>query len=888
MPVMSASGAGNAEAWGIERARILEADAGIAAWRRWGPYVSDRQWGTVREDYSEGGSAWDSFPFDDARLRAYRWGEDGIFAFSDDQQQLCLGLTLWNGQDPILKERFFGLSGTQGNHGEDVKDYYFYLDATPTHSYQRALYKYPLQAFPYARLREENARRGRSQPEFELVDTGIFDDGYVDVVVEYAKDGPDDVLLRVTVTNRARVSATIHVLPTLWFRNTWSWSPEAAKPALALEPDGRSIRAAHFDLGERWLTFESGGVPLFTENETNAAALWGGANSSRYVKDGIDACVVRGIRDAVNPSARGTKAAIHHVLEIAPGAARSIRVRLSAAAGGPIDGTFDKTIETRRAEADAFYDQEVPPTTSVERRAIARQAFAGMLWTKQFYRYAIARWLTGDPVSPPPPSSRWHGRNSEWPHFAAGDIISMPDKWEYPWFAAWDLAFHAVTFALIDPGFAKSQLEVLLGEGYMHPNGQLPAYEWAFGDVNPPVHAWAALQVYRTEFQRTGRGDTAFLERVFHKLAMYFTWWVNRKDAGGDNVFSGGFLGLDNIGPFDRSAPLPAQYHLRQSDGTSWMALFCTAMMEIAAILTAKNAVYFDSYAKFTAHYIYINDAMHRGPATLWDAVDGFYYDVVDVDDGRRIPLRLRSMVGLIPLFATALINAAAGSGFDDVLHSLSWVLRDRPDLAYAFERARKRSKDEHILTAFVRDERLPQVLLRLFDESEFLSPYGIRALSKSHDREPYVLREGNAEFRVGYEPAESNSGLFGGNSNWRGPIWMPVNYLVVQALRKMHDFYGDDLLVEFPSGSGTQMTLSAAADRISERLLAIFERDGDRRPVFGGAARFQDDPHWRDNILFYEYFHGDNGAGLGASHQTGWTGLVANLIYDLHSPRKK
>jgi hypothetical protein len=882
---MSATGKTHAKAPEGERARILESDAGSVAWRRWGPYVSDRQWGTVREDYSEGGSAWDSFPFDHVRLRAYRWGEDGIFGFSDDQQQLCLGLALWNGKDAILKERFFGLSGTQGNHGEDVKDYYFYLDATPTHSYQRALYKYPLQAFPYESLRDENARRGRSQPEFELVDTGIFDGGYIDVVVEYAKEGPEDILLRITVTNRATIDSTIHVLPTLWFRNTWSWFPDAAKPELALKSGTQSIHASHAVLGERWLTFEPDGVPLFTENETNAAALWGGTNPSPYVKDGIDAYVVRGILDAVNPAARGTKAAIHHVLDIAPGASRSVRVRVSATAGVAIDATFDKTIDRRRAEADAFYRNVLPSTTSDDRRNIARQAFAGMLWNKQFYRYAIVRWLTGDPASPPPPSARWHGRNREWPHFACGDVISMPDKWEYPWFAAWDLAFHAVTFALIDPAFAKSQLELLMGEGYMHPNGQLPAYEWAFGDVNPPVHAWAALQVYRTEFERTGRADRAFLERMFHKLTMYFTWWVNRKDAGGDNVFSGGFLGLDNIGPFDRSAPLPPQYQLRQSDGTSWMALFCASMMEIAAILTTEDPVYFDSYAKFAAHYIYINDAMHRGAAKLWDDVDGFYYDVVDADDGRRIPLRLRSMVGLIPLFATSIVDVAASSGFEDVVRSLTWLLRDRPDLAYIVDAVRERNKGGRILAAFVRDGRLPQVLRWLFDESEFLSPYGIRALSKGHEREPYVLREGNTEFRVAYEPAESSIGLFGGNSNWRGPVWMPVNYLVVHALRRMHEYYGDDLLVEFPTGSGDRMTLSKAADCISERLVAIFERDAGRRPVFGGSTRFQDDPHWSDNVLFYEYFHGDNGAGIGASHQTGWTGLVANLICELAAP---
>ena len=879
---MSATSTPHAETAAGERARLFEADAGTAAWRRWGPYVSDRQWGTVREDYSEGGSAWDSFSFDDARLRAYRWGEDGIFGFSDDQQYLCLGLAVWNGKDEILKERFFGLSGTQGNHGEDVKDYYFYLDGTPTHSYQRALYKYPLQAFPYRWLREENGRRGRSQPEFELADTGIFEGGYVDVVTEYAKAGPEDVLLRVTVTNRAAVETTIHLLPTLWFRNTWSWFPGAVKPRLAREGHAPSIHVVHPDLGERWLAFEPAGTTLFTENETNAAALWGGANPSPYVKDGIDAYVVRGVHDAVNPAARGTKVAIDHVLTLAPGASRSVRVRLSDAPATTIDEAFDATIARRRTEADAFYGEILPSALSEERRSIARQALAGMSWSKQFYRYAVVRWLRGDPLGPTPPSARWQGRNHEWRHLSSGDVISMPDKWEYPWFAAWDLAFHAVTFALVDPGFAKAQLELLTGEGYMHPNGQVPAYEWAFGDVNPPVQAWAALQVYRTELERTGRGDTAFLERMFHKLLMYFTWWVNRKDAEGNNVFSGGFLGLDNIGPFDRSAPLPPKYQLRQSDGTSWMALFCVSMMEIAAILAEEDPVYFRSYAKFAVHFIYISDAMHRGSTSLWDDGDGFYYDVVDVDDGRRLPLRLRSMVGLIPLFATTVVDMSAGGGFEEVLRSVTWLLRDRPDLSYVLESLNEHSKDGQVLAAFARDGRLERILRWLFDESEFLSPYGIRALSKAYEREPYVVREGDIEFRVTYEPAESSTEVFGGNSNWRGPIWMPLNYLVVHALRRMHDYYGDDYLVEFPTGSGTRITLSEAANRLAERLVGIFERAKGRRPVFGGVALFQDDPHWRDNLLFYEYFHGDNGAGIGASHQTGWTGLVANLISEL------
>jgi Glycosyl hydrolase family 63 C-terminal domain len=870
-----------------ERERLAQADTQGVPWRRWGPYLSDRQWGTVREDYSADGAAWDYFRFDQARQRAYRWGEDGIAGFCDDRETLCFAVALWNGQDPFLKERYFGLSGSEGNHGEDVKDYYWYLDATPTHAYLRTLYRYPQRRFPYEWLRDENRRRSREEPEFELIDTGIFDDNaYFDVVTEYAKSDPENIAIRISVTNRGSQPATLHVLPTLWFRNTWSWTASAQRPSLTSEPssdDAVVVRAEHGELGTRWLQAEAG-APLFTENESNAAALWGVANRTPYVKDGIDALVVRGDQGAVNPALTGTKVALHSVVELQPGETRAFRLRLGdhrdlAFSAQEVDALF----ALRRGDADAFYAAIAPPEVGDDLRLIQRQALAGMIWSKQVYRYVIAHWLAGDSAEPPPPSGRRAGRNTNWLHLTATDVISMPDKWEYPWFAAWDLAFHATPFALVDIAFAKEQLELLTRERYMHPNGQIPAYEWSFDDVNPPVHAAAALSVYFAEQRATGRGDREFLERMFLKLMMYFTWWVNRKDADGKNVFAGGFLGLDNIGPFDRSAPLPPGHRILQSDGTSWMGLFCVSMMEMARILAQDDPVYYDAFAKFATHFIYINHAIN-GTQGLWDDQDGFYYDAVETPNGERIPLRVRSMVGLTPLFATSIITPGETPMFQRVIRDIAeWLIAERPDLQYVVERAGERSFSDNLLAAIVQGDRLERVLRVLLDENEFLSPYGIRALSKRYEHDPYVLRAGGREFTVRYEPAESSTGLFGGNSNWRGPIWFPVNMLLISSLRRYHAYYGDSLTVELPTGSGRRVPLNLVADNLTGRLISIFTVNAEgRRPVFGGAAKFQNDPAWRENPLFYEYFHGDNGAGIGASHQTGWTGLVANLIATL------
>jgi hypothetical protein len=865
-----------------ERTRLHEADSEGVPWRRWGPYLSDRQWGTVREDYSEGGTAWDYFPFDQARFRAYRWGEDGIAGISDEKQLMCFALALWNGADPFLKERYFGLSGSEGNHGEDVKDYYWYLDATPTHSYMRMLYRYPHRRFPYEQIRESSHGRSRSDPEFELIDTGIFDDNaYFDVVTEYAKSDPENIAIRFTVTNRGSGAATLHLIPTLWFANTWSWTPNIPKPCLSLVQSTSNvvICAEHQKIGRRWLRAEAGGEALFTENESNNRALWNAENPSPYVKDGIDAHIVRGTTDAVNPQHEGTKAGIRYILDLKPGETREVHLLL-----GDGDEPFsvqnaDTLFALRRAEADAFYNDIAPPTVSDDLRLIQRQALAGMIWSKQTYRYSIVPWLHGDILTVAPPRHRSAGRNSGWAHLAASDIISMPDKWEYPWFAAWDLAFHAVPFALVDIEFAKKQLELLTLERYMHPSGQLPAYEWAFGDVNPPVHPSAALAVYFAELNTTGRADRAFLERMFFKLSIYFTWWVNRKDTDGQNVFSGGFLGLDNIGPFDRSAPLPPGYRLLQSDGTSWMALFCVSMLEIARILAQEDPVYYDALVKYATHFIYINDAVN-GKHGLWDEEDGFYYDVLQTPDNRRVPLRVKSMVGLVPTFATTIVTPGESEQFRQVVQETAqWLLEDRQDLEYVIEQSSKHNLDGRILAAIVRDDRLARVLKVMLDEDEFLSPYGIRALSKRYENDPFVLREAGREFAVKYEPAESSSGLFGGNSNWRGPIWYPVNFMIIASLRRYHAFYGDDFRVEMPTGSGRYMPLNEVADELSGRLIKIFALEDGRRPVFGGARKFQEDLLWRENPFFYEYFHGDNGAGIGASHQTGWTGLVATLI---------
>jgi hypothetical protein len=855
------------------------------AWRRWGPYVSDRQWGTVREDYSPGGTAWDYFPHDHARSRAYRWGEDAIAGFSDDRQLWCLGVALWNGRDPILKERLFGLTNSEGNHGEDVKELYFHGDGLPSHAYMRMLYKYPQAEFPYARLVEENRRRGVADPEFELADTGAFDGGrYHDVTVEYAKAAPDDLLLRITVESRGPEAARLHLLPQLWARNTWSWTADAERPLLRARPDGRGVLASHPETRPLLLSTEPGATLLFCENETNVRRLYGGEAPGPF-KDGINDCVVHGDHGAVSPLAEGTKCAVHHVLDIPGGGSATVRLRLRPAnSAGDAFAEFDAVFAERIAEADEFYAALQRGIADPDARLVQRQAIAGMLWSKQFYHIDVPRWLAGDPAQPPPPEGRRRGRNADWFHLNNADIVSMPDKWEYPWYAAWDLAFHCVTFALIDPEFAKQQLVLLTREWYMHPNGQLPAYEWAFGDVNPPVHAWAAWRVYQIDKERTGRGDRAFLERVFHKLMLNFTWWVNRKDADGRNVFQGGFLGLDNIGLFDRSAPLPTGGHIDQSDGTAWMAMYSLNLMRIALELAEENHVYEDVATKFFEHFLYIAEAMagHAGHGIgLWDEADGFFYDVLHLPDGRETRLKVRSLVGLIPLFAVEVIDDAVLRKLPEFAARLRWFLDYRPDLARLVSRWQEAGKRERHLLSLLRGHRMKCLLRRMLDETEFLSPNGVRALSKAHEAQPYVLEHGGSRFGAGYVPGESDSNLFGGNSNWRGPVWMPVNYLLVESLREFHRYYGDDFTVECPVGSGRKLNLREVADELSRRLGRLFLRGPDgRRPCFGDSALHQDDPHFRDRVLFHEYFHGDTGRGVGAAHQTGWTGLVALLLH--------
>ena len=871
-----------------EELRLREAQERTAHWRRWGPYLAERQWGTVREDYSPQGTAWDSFPHDHARSRAYRWGEDGIAGISDNHGRLCFALALWNGRDPILKERLFGLTGTEGNHGEDVKEYYFYLDSTPTHSYMKFLYKYPQAEFPYTALVEENRRRDRRAPEFELIDTGVFEaDRYFDVVVEYAKAAPDDVLIRITATNRGPEPAALELLPTVWYRNTWSWDvPASERPSLrAGESAGHAvIEGDHATLGARWLYCEGAPELLFTDNDTNVQRLYQQPNARPWVKDGINDYVVGGRSDAVNPERAGTKAAARYRATLAAGQSVVARLRLtnSPIPGGPFGGEFDTLFGRRVREADEFYETVIPAKLSDDGRSVMRQAFAGLLWSKQFYHYDVARWLRGDPTGPPASSERMHGRNHEWRHLYNDDVISMPDKWEYPWYAAWDLAFHTIPLALIDPEFAKAQLILFLREWYMHPNGQIPAYEWALGDVNPPVHAWAALRVYRIERRLRGRGDREFLERIFHKLLLNFTWWVNRKDAGGKNVFQGGFLGLDNIGVFDRSAPLPTGGHIEQSDGTSWMAMYCLNMLAIALELARQDPAYQDVASKFFEHFVYIAHAVHDlgdEGINLWDEQDGFYYDVLH-GNGAVHRLTVRSMVGLIPLFAVETLEPEVVDRLPGFKRRMQWFIDNHPELRRHVEVAEKPGGGARRLLAIVGRAQLPRVLKFMLDEQEFLSPHGVRAVSRYHKDHPYVLRLDGMEHRVDYEPAESSSGLFGGNSNWRGPVWFPVNYLLIESLQKFHYFYRDTLTVEFPTGSRTTLDLWQVAAELSRRLTRIFLRDADgRRPVYGGSEKFQRDPHWRDLVLFYEYFHGDNGAGTGAAHQTGWTGIVAKLL---------
>jgi hypothetical protein len=885
----------------VEEKRLEESRLRTVHWKRWGPYLSERQWGTVREDYSPGGTAWDYFPHDHARSRAYRWGEDGLGGMSDRHQLICFALALWNGKDPILKERLFGLTGSEGNHGEDVKEYYFYLDSTPTHSYMKFLYKYPHAEFPYTWLVEENRRRGKRDSEFELLDTGVFNDNrYFDIFVEYSKNTPEDILISITAHNRGRETAELHLLPTLWFRNTWSWDDQVQRPILTRvldAPDVVTIEATQETYGKRWLLCEGTPEMLFTDNETNNARLFAVPNCSSFVKDGINDYIVHGVRDVVNPDQKGTKCAAHYPFWIEAGSSATVRLRLTdqspavvrrSAPAVVVNGTspfgkgFEEVFAIRRNEADEFYARPASFSHGEDAVRVQRQAFAGMLWSKQFYHYALKRWLEGDPSGPAPPRERQRGRNREWAHLYNEDIISMPDKWEYPWYASWDLAFHCVTLATIDPDFAKEQILLFLREWYMHPNGQLPAYEWAFGDVNPPVHAWAAWRVYKIDRRIRGHADRRFLARAFQKLLLNFTWWVNRKDAEGMNVFQGGFLGLDNIGVFDRSAPLPTGGHIEQSDGTSWMGMYCLNMLAIALELAKEDNTYGDLASKFFEHFVYISEAMNnRGGECieLWDEEDGFFYDVLHLSDDNHHFLKVRSMVGLIPLFAVETLEPELVDALPGFKKRMLWFIENRRELRHNVTTVTGKDGRTRRLLSIVSPERLPRVLRVMLDEHEFLSPYGVRALSQFHSDHPYVLAVDGHEYRVDYQPAESDSGLFGGNSNWRGPIWFPLNFLLVESLQKFHHFLGDQFKVECPTGSGKRADLWDVATDLSRRLIRIFLRDADRRPVYGGQKKFQEDPHWRDLIQFHEYFHGDNGAGIGASHQTGWTGLVAKLI---------
>ena len=871
-----------------EQLRLDDDDRRKQHWKRWGPYLSERAWGTVREDYSAYGTAWEAVPHDHARSKAYRWNEDGLAGISDRHQKICFALALWNGRDPILKERLFGLTGNEGNHGEDVKEYWFYLDSTPTHSYMKCLYKYPQAAFPYAQLVEENRRRGRGEPEFELIDTGIFaENRYFDVFVEYAKATPEDLLIRIQVENRGHEPAELTVLPTLWFRNTWSWGLDVRRPRLKKAEsteEASAVELTHDYYGYRRLLCDGHPALLFTENETNTRRLYGDREGARYVKDGINDYVVQGDKEAVNPDHIGLKAAALYVLSVAPGHPATIRLRFTNETESTTleHRSFDALVRQRLEEADEFYRTLSPLKASEDAKRVQRQAFAGLLWTKQFYNYEVDRWLKGDPAGPEPPRERLRGRNADWTHLYNADVISMPDKWEYPWYAAWDLAFHCISLALIDSRFAKDQLVLMLREWYMHPNGQIPAYEWALGDVNPPVHAWAAWRVYKIERKRKGMGDRVFLERVFHKLLLNFTWWVNRKDTEGKNIFQGGFLGLDNIGVFDRSRPLPTGGHIEQSDATSWMGMYCLNMLSIALELAREDRAYEDVASKFFEHFVYICRAinnMGNEKIELWNKEDGFFYDVLHLPDGQTCPMKVRSMVGLIPLFAVETLDSELIDTLPRFKHRMQWFIENRPDFSIHVETQSQDGEVRRFLSLVDR-RRLLRVLRYMLDEAEFLSPYGIRALSRYHVAHPYTLSAMGSDYRVEYEPAESSTGLFGGNSNWRGPVWFPVNYLLIESLQKFHYYLGDSFLVEYPTGSGRKLPLDEIARELSRRLIRIFLRGADgRRPVYGGATRLQTDPHWRDLILFYEYFHGDNGAGIGASHQTGWTGLVAKLI---------
>jgi hypothetical protein len=887
---------------GAESQRLAEDARRSRNWKRWGPYLAERQWGTVREDYSAYGDCWNYLPHDHARSRAYRWGEDGLLGITDRQGRLCFALALWNGRDPILKERLFGLAGPEGNHGEDVKELYYYLDSTPTHSYLKALYKYPQAEFPYEALVRVNRERGRADAEFELLDTGVFEgDRYFDVVAEYAKADADDILIRITVANRGPETATMHLLPTLWFRNTWSWGREGEgywpRPSLRQAGPGR-IYADHQSLGRYVMEVEAAtdrpAPPiLFTENETNVARLFGAPNPGPYVKDAFHRYVIEGDREAVNPEASGTRAAVHHVLDIPPGEERVVRLRLRERGRSPESSfgpAFDRLFDRRIREADEFYAERIPAAATVDERRVMRQGYAGLLWTKQFFHYVQAHWLEGDPSQPRPPESRVGGRNSEWSHLYNRDVISMPDKWEYPWYAAWDLAFHMIPFARIDPEFAKEQLLLFLREWYMHPNGQIPAYEFALGDVNPPVHAWAVWRVYKMTGERGGR-DRLFLERAFQKLLLNFTWWVNRKDPEGRNLFAGGFLGMDNVGVFDRSQPLPMGGHLEQADGTAWMAFYCNTMLAMALELASEDPAYEDLASKFFEHFIGIADAInHLGGSGLWSEEDGFYYDQLHAE-GRQIPLRVRSMVGVLPLIAVEVLDEEQFEHLEGFKRRLSWFLANRTDVTrdIACMRPREREGRSRRLLAIPTRERLERMLRYLLDETEFLAPHGLRSVSRVHRDRPYRFDVMGTAYSVDYVPAEGNTGLFGGNSNWRGPIWFPVNFLVLEALERYHHFYGDELQVECPVGSGRMLTLQEVALEIEGRLAGLFLADrGGRRPCHGDEPRYAGDPHWRDLVLFHEYFDGDNGRGVGATHQTGWTALAVRCVEDIARRRQR
>jgi hypothetical protein len=880
-----------------EHDRLEDARERAIPWKQWGPYLSERQWGTVREDYSECGDAWNSFTHDHARSRAYHWGEDGLAGISDHKQRLCFALALWNGSDPILKERLFGLTNSEGNHGEDVKEYYFYLDSTPTHSYMKYLYKYPQSAFPYDDLVATNKRRSKCEPEYELIDTRVFDeDRYFDVFVEYAKESPQDILIRITIHNRGPDRADLHILPMVWFRNTWSWQTSDVRPVLRQLDDVESCRvvaAEHPELGESFL-YCDGDVPLlFTENETNTQRIFGTPNRTPYVKDGINDYVVHGRIETVNPEKTGTKASAHYCLTVDAGGQQVLRLRLTDAGLtdikrvygplGPFGGHFDEVLSCRKREADEFYAAITPSALDTDAANVMRQALAGMLWSKQFYHYDVARWLIERGSDPFRPARKESPRNDRWHHMYNCDVISMPDKWEYPWYAAWDHAFHALALTLVDPEFGKQQLGLMLHERYMHPNGQIPAYEWNFGDVNPPVHAWSTIFTYRLEKAQRGEGDREWLKSCFHRLLLNFTWWVNRKDRFGRNVFEGGFLGLDNIGVFDRSAPLPTGGYLEQADGTAWMALFCQNMAEIAVELALTEPDYEGMGLKFTEHFFSIASAMDNlGQQTgMWDEDDGFHYTVLRLPDGRAERLRIRSMVGLLPFCAATVFEGGLLAQSPETAERFQWYLATYHEIFTGIHDPRKRGVADRWLASILDETRLRRVLAKMLDEREFLSLYGIRSLSRYHAENPYVFGAGGQEYRVNYMPGESDTGMFGGNSNWRGPIWMPVNALILRALLQYYGYYGDDFTVECPTGSGRHMNLYQVAEEIARRLASLFFRAPDgRRPVHGGTRKFQEDSHWRDCMLFYEYFHGDNGAGLGASHQTGWTGILARTMH--------